>query len=163
MTMKLLVLVGLLLFASMTHSQQQPGVNCVPVQGEGWQGCAPIDNSAQGQTRSKTPPQRWADYWGAMVSDDSLGKLGVSNNVLNEAQAWQVAEDDCHAKGGSNCIHLISYRNECVAMVLGDKTYSFADATTASGAVQQAKERCLESTNNCHVYYSACSLPVRIQ
>jgi hypothetical protein len=109
------------------------------------------------------PPERWQDHWGALVSDDSQGKLGVATDKVNEAGAWLAAEEDCHAKGGLNCTRLISYRNECIAMVLGDKTYSFSAGATASDAIRQATQKCMANTTNCHVYYTACSLPVRIQ
>lgn len=161
--MKVLALLVLFLFAAATQAQQQPGVDCAPVQGQGWQGCAPIDNSVQQPQQPQPPPQTWVDHYGAMVSDDSLGKLGVAVDRADEARAWQTAEEDCHAKGGLNCTRLISYRNECVAMVLGDKTYSFSAGPTATDATQRATKKCMASTTNCHAYYSACSLPIRIQ
>ncbi|MFK2877526.1 DUF4189 domain-containing protein [Rhodanobacter hydrolyticus] len=161
--MKALLLFTLLLATTATHAQQA-GVDCVPVQGQGWSGCDPNyqPQSQQPQTQQMLP-QIWVDHYGAMVSDDSLGKLGVATDKQSESAAWQTAEEDCHAKGGLNCTRLISYHNECVAMVLGDKTYSFSAGLTEADAVQQATKKCTASSSNCHVYYSACSLPNRIQ
>ena len=166
-TVKILFLFGLFLIAGVLHAQE-PGVDCAPIQGQGWTGCAPLypsqqQQQGQQQQAPQSPPQRWADHWGALVSDDSQGKLGVATDKVNEAEAWQAAEEDCQAKGGLNCTRLISYRNECMAMVLGDKTYSFSAGATASDAIRQATQKCMANTTNCHVYYSACSLPVRTQ
>jgi hypothetical protein len=161
-----LLLCGLLMFG--TVHAQQPGVDCAPIQGQGWSGCAPINQPQQSSQSQQSkmpqlPPQRWLDHWGALVSDDSQGKLGVSTDKASEAEAWLSAEENCHAKGGSNCTRLISYRNECVGMALGDKTYSFSAGATASDATEKATRKCMTNTMNCHIYYSACSLPVRIQ
>ena len=160
----------LLLLGSVAHAEGNcpPGyypIGAPPGQG-GPQGCAPIpgDNNTQQQAQpQQPPPQLWVDHWGAMVSDDSLGKLGVAVDRQDEAGAWQTAEEDCHAKGGLNCTRLISYRNQCIALVAGEKTYSFSAALTAIDAIQQATKKCTASTTNCHVYYSACSMPVRVQ
>jgi len=80
------------------------------------------------------------------MSDDSQGKFGVATDKVNEVGAWLAAEEDCHAKGGLNCTRLISYRNECIAMVLGDKTYSFSAGATASDAIQHATQKCMANT-----------------
>lgn len=161
--MKAFCLFVLLLVSAGALHAQTPGADCIPIQNRDWSGCAPIDNGAQQPQRPQPPPQIWVDHYGAMVSDDSLGKLGVAVDRTDEAGAWQTAEEDCHAKGGLNCTRLISYRNECVAMVLGDKTYSFSAGPTTTDATQQATKKCTSSTTNCRAYYSACSRPVRIQ
>jgi hypothetical protein len=155
--MKTLCFFVLLLIVTSAHAQDCGGM----VNAGGT--CVPPDVAMPDYQQQAPPPQKWVDSYGAMVSDDSLGKLGVATDDTNEAKAWQDAETDCHAKGGLNCTRLISYRNACAAMVLGDKTYSFSGGSTLADAIKKATIKCTASTSNCHVYYSACSLPVRIQ
>lgn len=159
--MKILIFLGLVLFAETLHSQQ-PGVDCVPIQGNGWQGCAPVGNSNQ---EIQQRPARWLDQYGAIVAYGQGGELGVSTNKMTEAEAKQAAMADCQAQGGgSHCEFLISYANGCVAMLVGDKAFNASSNTTIEKATQAAMRVCTKNGNtNCHVYYSACSQPLRIQ
>jgi len=152
-----------------TLHAQQPGVDCAPIQGQGWTGCAPINSSQpsprgqQSQT-PQAPPELWQDHWGAIATYEPSGVLGVAANMQSESQAKQAAMADCQAKsGGSNCKFQLSYRNGCAAMVLGDKVFNVNSAGALDQAVQKGMAQCSSASSNCHVYYSACSLPVRIQ
>lgn len=162
-------LTGLMVFFLMStslavHAQAACPPGTIPYgTGQGQNMCGPDDSQQQQPASPRTPPQIWVDHYGAMVSDNSLGKLGVAIDKQSEAEAWQSAEENCRAKGGLNCIRLVSYLNQCVAMVSGEKSYSFALGATPSDATRKANEKCSASTTNCHVYYSACSLPIRIQ
>lgn len=162
--LKELLALALLVGSMAVHAQAACPPGTVPYgTGNDPSACGPDDSQLQEPAQPRLPPQIWVDHWGAMVSDDSLGKLGVAADKQDEGRAWQAAEEDCRAKGGLNCTRLISYRNQCIAMVLGDKTYSFSAGTTATNAIQQATKKCSASTTGCHVYYSACSLPLRVQ
>lgn len=160
--MKILCFLTLLLIAATTHAQDCGGManaggTCVPpdVAMPGYQ---------QRPQSTQALPQVWVNYWGAMVSDDSKGALGVASDKQSEAKAWQAAKQDCLAKGGLNCTKLISYENECIAMAFGEKTYSFATGKTEEDASRKANGKCVAHGNlNCRIYYSACSLPFRIQ
>jgi hypothetical protein len=47
---------------------------------------------------------------------------------------------------------------------VGDKFFNASSAATIEEATQSGMKVCTANGNaNCHVYYSACSLPVRIQ
>jgi hypothetical protein len=65
-----------------------------------------------------------------------------------------------------SCVQIqISYRNQCVAMVIGNngKLFNTNDDPTVDTAAQKGMQMCMPEAHDCHVYYSACSLPVRIQ
>jgi len=49
-------------------------------------------------------------------------------------------------------------------MVVGNNGYNVGADATVDKAVQLGMKICTDAKNtNCHVYYSACSLPQRIQ
>ncbi|MHB1057819.1 MAG: DUF4189 domain-containing protein [Rhodanobacter sp.] len=129
----------------------------------GPQGCAPIPGySNQGQNPAQPAPPQWADRWGAIASYVPKGILGTSSNLPNPEQAKQAAIMDCQAKGASTCKIEISYGNQCVAMIVGHPGYSIAVGPTANDAEQSGMKMCSDGGDtNCHVYYSACSLPIR--
>jgi hypothetical protein len=167
--LKILCLVILLLMdVGIVHSQQ-PGVDCAPVQGQGWSGCAPINPSqqaTQGQQPQvpQQPPERWQDHWGAIATYVPSGSLGSVSDMATSSQAEQTALADCRSKGGIACKIEISYRNQCVGMIVGHPGYSIALGPTVGEAIKNGMKMCTDAgDSNCHVYYSACSLPVRIQ
>ena len=166
-SMKTTLLFGLLLIAGALHAQQQPGVDCVPVQGNGWQGCAPINQTQQQQQPQvpQPPPQVWEDHYGAMATNEPGNVLGVAVDMRSESEAKQSAIADCQTKGGgSSCAPLISYRNGCAVLLVGDKFFNASSAATIEEATQSGMKVCAANGNtNCHIYYSACSLPVRVQ
>jgi len=167
-TMKIFFLFILLLITSALHAQQ-PGVDCAPIQGQGWSGCAPMNSSQpspQGQPSQvpQTPPQRWQDHWGAIATYVPKGSLGAVNNLTSASQAEQAALEDCRSKSGTACKIEISYRNQCAAMIVGHPGYSIALGSTLDDAVHKGIKMCVDAgDSNCHTYYSACSLPVQIQ
>ena len=134
-----------------------PGVNCVPIQTPDWTGCAPNNPGQQA-------PSRWVDQWGAIATDSTKGVLSVITNLASQEQVTQTVMTDCQAKGGTQCIFQIAYRNECVAMVLGDTGFNIKSGKTIDDAIKSGMKTCNNGGGpNCHVYYSACSLPKRIQ
>ena len=159
-----------LLFGFGASHAQQPGVDCAPIQGQGWSGCAPINpsqQSAQGQQLQipQQLPEFWQDHWGAIATDADKGIVGTVTNVSNGDKAEAAALADCQSKGGSACKIQLSYRNQCAAMVIGKRGHVFNinPGPTIEQAVQIATGVCSKAANDCHVYYSACSLPQRIQ
>ena len=157
---------ALLLLCSGTVHAQQPGVDCAPIQGQGWSGCAPM-NTTQGQQQPRaplSPPEQWQDHWGAIATDAIHGSLGTAADMPSQSTAESKALADCQSKGGTKCKIDTRYRNACAAMVAGDTGYNVGSAATLSEAVQIGMKTCTDAgTAHCHVYYSACSLPVRIQ
>jgi hypothetical protein len=101
---------------------------------------------------------------GAIATDGVKGSLGTTTGMANREQAEKTAMSDCKAKGGSKCKLDVAYDNECAAMVVGNKGYSVNAASTVDADSQIAMKICgADGDTSCHVYYSACSLPVRIQ
>jgi len=166
--MKIFLFCGLLLIAS-TLRAQQPGVDCAPVQGQGWTGCAPLNSSqqpAQGQQLQtpQPPPQKWADHWGAIAVYAPSGSLGTSTNMPTQEDAESAALADCQSKHGSTCKIQLSYRNQCAALVVSAKSYNTNPGATEKEAIQKGMEICDNAKDpNCHPAYAACSLPQRIQ
>lgn len=164
LAMKALVFLLLLLLSGAAQAQQQPGVDCVPTQGQGWQGCAPIDNSVQQPQRPQPPPQKWTDHWGAIATNEPTSSLGVANNMASQSEAEQAALTDCQSKHSSTCKLETSYRNGCGALIGSTTGYVVTSKTTLDEAVQAGMLTCTKARySNCRVYYSGCSLPVRIQ
>lgn len=163
-----LLFLALAFLASYVHAEGNCPPGQYPIgapQGQaGPQGCAPIpgyDNQVHSPT---PPPPQWTDRWGAIASYPPSGALGTSSNLPSPQQAKQAAIEDCQAKGASTCKIEISYGNQCVAMIVGHPGYAIATGSTASEAEQKGAEMCSDNGDtNCRVYYSACSLPVRIQ
>jgi len=131
--------------------------------------CVPPDvamPSYQQQPQAPRPPQQiWVDHWGALATYEPGGVLGAATDMKSESEARHNAIADCQAKGGgSNCKIQSVYRNECVALLVGDKFFNVSAAATVEEATQSGMRTCKGNSNtNCHIYYSACSLPVRIQ
>lgn len=160
--MKALRFFALFLGVGTLHAQT-PGVDCVPVQGQGWQGCAPLDNGVQQPQRSQPPPQMWMDHYGAIATDEPRGAMGASTDMQDRQSAEDVAMANCQAKGGVNCRVQISYGNQCVALVVGGKIFNVNSGATISQATEKGMQMCKPEANDCHVYYSACSRPQRIK
>jgi hypothetical protein len=106
---------------------------------------------------------RWATKWGAIATDATKGSLGATTNMTSREEAQQLAIIDCQNKGGTQCKLQIAYDNQCAVMVLGDKVFNIANADTISEATRLGMQKCDAESANCHVYYSACSMPQRTQ
>lgn len=168
MGMKIRSMLSLLFIAAVSCGRaayaQQPGIDCVPIQGNGWQGCMPTNSAAQpSQQRVQQPPARWASQWGAIATDNQLGKLGASMNGTNQASAEASAVSECQNQGGTQCRVLISFHDQCGVVIIGDGKINASSAATVAQASDDGIKVCSTGTTHCHVYYSACALPVRIQ
>jgi hypothetical protein len=78
-----------------------------------------------------------------------------------EAEAGAIAQ--CREQGGKSCKIETWYRNRCGAMVIGENTHTTNNADTLTEAIEIGMKKCEAGDNECHVYYSDCSLPQRIQ
>lgn len=126
--------------------------------------CGPDDSQQQAPARQQLPPrQRWEDRWGAIATDGPGGSFGASTNMLSRNSAENRALVECHSKKMNVCSIELWYRDACAAMVIGDNRHTSNYAPTESEAVQIGMQKCNAVDTNCHVYYSACSLPQRIQ
>lgn len=163
--MKTMCFFALLLVCATIHAQEQPGVNCHPIQGQGWNGCVPNYQNQQGSQQPQARPSRqglWVDMWGAIVTDNAKNVLGASVQKQTEAQAWQAAEEDCHAKGGVNCEHVGDYVNQCIAVVSGLTGSGVGLGITQEDAIKKALKNCSKKFSSCETSYAACSLPIVI-
>jgi len=81
-----------------------------------------------------------------------------------QQSADNAALADCRSKkGSSTCSIEIDYGNQCAAMVAGDNGYNTKAGLTVDLAVQAGMKVCSAADTHCYAYYTACSLPVRIQ
>ncbi|MHB1057823.1 MAG: DUF4189 domain-containing protein [Rhodanobacter sp.] len=170
--MKLVSWLSLISLSLLFHGTALAEGNCPPgyypigaPQGQGGpQSCAPIPgyNQDQGQLPAQPPPQ-WSRRWGAIMTDAPKGILGTATNMISRGEAGRNARADCLAKGGTQCKLQLAYDNECAVMVLGDKAFNVTAAATIDEAARSGIKQCSVDSDNCHIYYSACSLPVQIQ
>ena len=92
------------------------------------------------------------------------GNLGRSIRTSEQERRSTSRNSRLSGKGGAPCKLEIAYDNECAAMVVGNNGYNVGADATVDKAVQLGMKICTDAKNtNCHVYYSACSLPQRIQ
>jgi hypothetical protein len=162
----------LLLVAGFVHAEGECPPGMFPTNPPGAQGpvgCAPIPgyNNNQQQKQFRPPPPQWESRWGAIATDfahHSAGAgAGSAVDKLSKSEAELAAVAECQSNGGSNCKIEVAYDNECAAMVVGDEIHSATADTTIEKAIQSSMKTCRGADINCHVYYSACSLPIRIQ
>jgi len=135
-----------------------------PQQGQGWQTCVPIP-SGSADAQASQPihvPSGWRSQWQAIATDTSKGIMGTSTDLDTPEGSVSAALADCRKKGGVNCQTEIAYGNGCVALVFGDKLMNSKGANNLKQAEQSAMNKCKEEDTNCHVYYSACSLPIEV-
>lgn len=154
----------LLLATSAIHAQSvtacPPGM--VPY-GAGVCGDDQSDQPAQ-QQAPQAPAMRWLPAYGAIALDVPMGFLGSVTNLPSQSQANVAALQDCRAKGGTDCHLALSYGNECAAMVISDPGFNVTPGETLDIAQKKAMKECTDGgRKNCRVYYTACSLPKRLQ
>lgn len=157
----------LLLSSNVVHAEGNcpPGyypIGAPPGQ-QGPQSCAPIPEYINNQQQAQPPPPQWASRWGAIVTDSVKGSLGAVTGLPSKGDAQRTALTDCANKGGLACNIDVVYGNECAVMVVGKSGYNFAADASMDKATESAMQTCSAADTNCHVYYSDCSLPIRIQ
>jgi len=162
-SMNRVLLIALLAMLHMPQAANAEGgcpAGQYPQQGQGWQSCVPIPGNAGSQGR---PAVIWQDHWQAVAADTPKGILGVSTGMLTADDAEATALSDCRAKGGAACSLEISFVNGCVAMAVGESRKNFRGASTKYEAESAAMSQCKSNDSGCRIYYSACSLPTRLQ
>jgi Domain of unknown function (DUF4189) len=123
-------------------------------------GCAPLPG--YGSTTPPDPGPSWSSRWSA-IATASGGILGVAENSSSRRKAEKAAMKQCKAKKGQDCSISLSFGNQCGALAWGDTlSYSIAAVELAAAEVQ-ALQNCSKRTQNCRVFYSACSYPQRIR
>lgn len=142
---------------------QTPASDCIPIQGQGWQGCAPIGNNRQSQ-QPMPPPPRWVNRWGAFASGVSGSPgFGAAVNRSSKRAAEEAALADCRVKSNA-CKIQRTYHNQCIALTLGNETAASDTGATLEEADERSMKDCKSTGDSqCHLAYSACSYAVRIQ
>ena len=132
--------------------------------GQGQEVCGPDGSQQQSGQQQQPKPVQWLDQWMAVATDAQNSVIGDATNRPSQRAAANDAMLDCRSKGGVNCKIENTYRNGCAAMVVGKKGYALMGGLTIDLAVQKGMKLCgADGDSTCHVYYSACSLPVQIQ
>lgn len=148
---------------SLSANACPPGT--APRQGVGWQGCAPVPGTAGSGQPSSAPKSRWATRWGAVAVDMAINGTGVSavSGMTRERQASSSALQACKRKGGTQCEVRLTYYDQCVAVVTGDRGFTTNSAATVEEATQIGIEKCnRQGDTNCRLHFSDCSLPEKI-
>lgn len=164
--MKIALSLFLLLIANTAYAE---GGTCppgyYPVNSPGVMGCAPIPNDNQSSTSAAPARERWVTRWGAIAIDDTAvdGGLGAVSDMTSKRNAEKAALASCRNSGGTACNVKFSYYNQCTAIAWGDTGYNAARAATIEKASEIGIRECNAKHANCKIYYSACSLPERIQ
>jgi len=165
-SMKQFLLIALLVMLQVPKTANAEGgcpAGQYPQQGQGWQTCVPIPESGQTRRAPQAPAAVWRSNWQAIATDSSKGILGTSIDRSTMQEAEMLALNDCKSKGGTHCTIAISNGNGCIAMVTGNALLTTGAGRTKAEAESSAINNCTSDDTGCHVYYSACSLPVRIQ
>lgn len=133
-------------------------INTAPPEGSAasMASCMPYEDS--------TPAPRWASRWGA-VAGDSAGTFGISENEKTQKKAEKAALAQCKAQGGTDCIVAMHYVNQCLSIATSTVKSNVARAPDVQGARQDSLQGCSRGSNGqkCSVFYSGCSLPVRVR
>ncbi len=166
--MKLMVWLALFVLCSVmghaVHAQGSCPAGQMPYSGNDMSSCGPIPPGYQGYAPPAQSVPKWMSQWGAIATDDATGSFGASSQMDSRADAQRAALADCHAKKGATCKLEVTYDNECGAMVVGDNAHNVGADTTLDKVVQLGLKTCHDAGDtNCRVYYSACSMPKRIQ
>ncbi|MBP6706146.1 MAG: DUF4189 domain-containing protein [Achromobacter sp.] len=132
---------------------------CIPIPG-----LYQVPGGAQPPQQPAPPPVRWEERWGAIAFDPVSGKTGVAGSRPGRRQAEDDAVAICRQKGGGACKLEISYANQCGVIVWGNNWAVAKFAATLEQATEQALNQCnRDSGGTCEVFFSDCSMPVRVQ
>lgn len=164
------ILAALLMPAAAAFAEGNCPPGYYPIGGgqAGWHGCAPmnggIDNESPREPHDE--PQRteevWEDRWGAIATANGAMGQAVSKKTRREAEEAALA--DCRSRAGAQpCKLKPAYFNQCIALAWGDELNVAARGPDLRETESRSVAICSQSTKNCKIYYSACSLPVRIR
>lgn len=157
---KLLFLV-LLIQAPIAWSQCAPGIpgagnpGCIPPTQPG----SPYNQGGDAPVAPVAPAIKWVGGWGAVAMDEDY-KGGTVEDRDSKDEAETIALDLCKRNGGNKCKVLVTFDNQCAAMVQepdGGTVHGNTGATTEL-AEQRALGAC-RGGNRCEVIYSKCSHP----
>jgi hypothetical protein len=155
------IVATLLCVVGTVHAEGGCPPGMIPYQGTNTQSCGPIPNS--GEQAAPTGP-KWASRWGAIASDPSTGIMGAVDGRENKREASKDAVSECKSRGGDKCKVSLTYHDQCVVTIVGDTGSNHGHAESIELATQLGMNACAKrGDTDCHIYYQACSLPVRVR
>jgi len=137
-------------------------------------GCAPANahavsssSSVSSASSSSPPVTQWAQRWGALAFSrgDAAGHKSVLVDASNETSqelASRAALQRCQAQGGQSCRVSLVYANQCVVIVRGDVSASYAVDPVPEKAAQKAMAVCHQRNRQCTVSRTGCSMPISV-
>ena len=153
-------LVGLaLVLAGPSRAEGSCPAGYYPIGGgnAGWQGCAPM-----GGGRDEDQGPQWETRWGAIATGP--GAFGAVENATSKRSAERIAMQRCRASTpGAQCKIKGTYHDQCTALAWGDGGALAFRSPDRADAERMAVAICSQHTTDCQLYYSACSLPVRVR
>ena len=157
-------LLALCMLAGKAHAQAACPPGMVPYgTGTDISTCGPDDSQQQGSQQSLPPPALWVERWGAIATDFAHSSAGASVDQKDKKSAEQAAMANCRSNGGVACEIELDYANGCAVLVIGKTGHNAKAGETIESATHKAMEVCKAADTKCFVYYSACSLPVRVR
>lgn len=119
------------------------------------------------------PPQpagEWDSRFGAIAADMSTsGNTGVAANKASKEDAINDALEKCRSLGSVNCGIVMSYSNQCVAILApavngvergGSPVTRPGRSMEIAAAIAEKDCKKANKSSECIVIYSACSMPV---
>ena len=167
-------LITLLLFVGIFHVTRASAQCAAGIPSAGNPECLPPDDAnspyyqGDGSQQPVQPQQQpravWATRWGAIVIDDDTGQAGMVVNYASKSEAVDAAMHDCQEHGSPHCQVELVYHNQCAAIAQGGNSHLSAGGPTRENAEAYALDKCKQGAKtNCTIYYTGCSLPVRVQ
>lgn len=167
LTTHLLLLLSFITLTFVAHAEGGCPAGMIPYSGTNTSSCGPVPPGyyESNQHLSQATPV-WAERWGAIVYDNGSTNvgLGVATNMESKELAEQMAMKECREKGGSECRVDLTYYNQCAVVTAGiHYVQSRSEATIQEASADGLKDCNQAGVSGCAIYYSACSLPERIQ
>jgi hypothetical protein len=132
-----------------------------PQEGNGWRSCVPAGNSTTRDSGDRSVGPTYEARWIALATDNPKALLGKSSESKSEDEARNSAMGNCQSQGGTTCHVVVTAKNGCVAMVVGDHRLTTNSGPTKPEAEDKAIKDCTNNPDtNCQVYFSSCVQPV---
>lgn len=160
---RLITVLFIACFGSAQGQFAPPAGGCPP--GMHLQGFSCVYNQAPRPGPAPPPAQQWVTRWGAIAigSTASGGGFGTSIGISSKNQVEEVAVEKCKSTGGGEACKAFSYRDQCAVVAWGTKNYTIQSAESIEVASELALGDCSAKTTDCQLFYSGCSLPVRVR
>lgn len=148
--------------SSVAHAEGGCPSGSFPQQGNGWSACIPA-----GASRATPPPAlqpQWIDRWGALAATERGQIRAGTRDHASESDAVAEAIAICEENSSQRCRSMGAYRNQCVSVASGATGSRVEVGETERNAIDRSMNACkADLIEDCHVYYSACSLPEHAQ